>query len=97
MSGHKLKAENKFRKIYVDNVLVGQLDNHSGGTPYPTNVICHNGVIHAIPEVLVPGYEPTVADSQGVQGLALSSHLNQKVLKERGALPEDAKDTFGRG
>lgn len=36
LSGHKLKCENKFRKIYADQALIGQLDNHSGGTPYPT-------------------------------------------------------------
>ena len=92
LSGHKLKCENKFRKIYADQALIGQLDNHSGGTPYPTNVICENGVIHAINTVLVPGFKHTVADSQGVQGLALSSHLNQEVLKDRGALPDDASD-----
>ena len=93
MSGHKLKVKKKFRKIYVDQAIIGQLDNHSGGTPYPTNVICKNGVIHTINTVLEPGWKPADAESQGVQGLALQSHLNQKVLKDRGALPEDAKDT----
>lgn len=92
LSGHKLKCESKFRKIYADQALIGQLDNHSGGTPYPTNVICHNGIIHAINTVLVPGFKHTVADSQGVQGLALSSHLKQDVLKDRGALPDEATD-----
>lgn len=92
LSGHKIKCESKFRKVYADYALIGQLDNHSGGTPYPTNVICHNGVIHAINTVLVPGYKPTVADSQGVQGLALSSHLKQDVLKDRGALPDEATE-----
>jgi len=92
LSGHKLKAERKYRKIYVDNVLVGQLDNHSGGTHYPTNAICDNGVIHAINSVLTPGYEATVSDSQGVQGLSLQSHLKQDVLKDRGALPDEASD-----
>ena len=92
LSGHKVVAKSQFRKIYVDSALIGQLDNHTGGTPYPTNVICNNGVIHAINTVLTPGWERTVADSQGVQGLSLQSHLNQNVLKGRGALPEDAKE-----
>ena len=92
MSGHKLTVKNQFRKIYADEALIGQLDNHSGGTPYPTNVICNNGVIHTINTVLKPGWTRADIESQGVQGLALQSHLNQKVLKDRGALPEDAKD-----
>lgn len=92
LSGHKLTVKNQFRKLYVDEALIGQLDNHSGGTPYPTNVICNNGVIHTINTVLKPGWKRADIESQGVQGLALQSHLNQKVLKERGALPTDAKD-----
>ena len=92
MSGHKLTVKNQFRKIYCDEALIGQLDNHSGGTPYPTNVICNNGVIHTINTVLTPGWTRADIESQGVQGLALQSHLNQKVLKDRGALPDDAKD-----
>ena len=92
LSGHKLTCKNQFRKTYVDEALIGQLDNHSGGTPYPTNIICNNGVIHAINTILKPGWTRAEMDSQGVQGLALQSHLNQKVLKERGALPEDASD-----
>lgn len=90
LSGHKVTAKSEFRKIYVDEALIGQLDNHSGGTPYPTNVVCENGVIHCINTVLTPGWKRCAMDSQGVQGLALSSHLNQNVLKERGALPDDA-------
>ena len=92
LSGHKLTVKNQFRKLYVDEALIGQLDNHSGGTPYPTNVICNNGVIHTINTVLKPGWKRADAESQGVQGLALQSHLNQNVLKERGALPEDASE-----
>ena len=90
LSGHKLTAKSQFRKIYVDDALVGQLDNHSGGTPYPTNVVCDNGVIHTINTVLSPNFERCDAESQAVQGLSLQSHLNQNVLKDRGALPDDA-------
>lgn len=90
MSGHKLTCKKQFRKIYVDEAMVGQLDNHTGGTPYPTNIMCENGVIHGINTVLQPGWSRCDAESQGVQGLALSSHLNQDVLKDKGALPDDA-------
>jgi len=90
LSGHVLSARKEFRKIYIDDAMIGQLDNHSGGTPYPTNVVCENGVIHAINTVLKPGWTRCAMDSQGVQGLSLQSHLNQNVLKDRGALPEDA-------
>lgn len=92
LSGHVLSGRYEFRKTYVDEALVGQLDNHSGGTPYPTNVMCNNGVIHAINTVLTPGWTRSTMDSQGVQGLALQSHLNQKVLKERGSLPGQASE-----
>lgn len=92
LSGHTVTCRNEFRKIYVDEAMVGQLDNHTGGTPYPTNVVCENGVIHAVNTVLKPGWERCAMDSQGVQGLSLQSHLKQDVLKDRGALPEDASD-----
>jgi hypothetical protein len=87
MSGHTVTGKSQFRKMYVNQALVGQLDNHTGGTPYPTNVVCENGVIHAINTVLTPGWSRATADSQGVQGLSLQSHLNQDLLKERGSLP----------
>lgn len=92
LSGHKLTCKKQFRKIYVDEAMVGQLDNHTGGTPYPTNIMCENGVIHAINTVLTPGWTRCDIESQGVQGLSLQSHLNQNVLKDRGALPEDASE-----
>jgi len=92
LSGNKVTFRNEFRKTYVDNAQIGQLDNHTGGTPYPTNQFCENGVIHAINVIMTPDYSRSAADSQGVQGLSLQSHLKQDVLKERGALPDDAKD-----
>lgn len=92
LSGHTVTFKHEFRKTYVDNAQIGQLDNHTGGTPYPTNIICDNGVIHAINVVLEPGWGRCASDSQGVQGLSLQSHLKQDVLKERGALPDSAKD-----
>ncbi|KAL7538484.1 hypothetical protein ACHAXR_008662 [Thalassiosira sp. AJA248-18] len=92
LAGTTVTFRNEFRKTYVDNAQIGQLDNHTGGTPYPTNIMCENGVIHAINVILTPDYSRSAADSQGVQGLSLQSHLKQDVLKERGALPEDATD-----
>jgi len=94
LSGHKVTGKNQFRKIYVDEAMIGQLDTHTGGTPFPTNVQCDNGVIHAINTVLTPGWSRCAMDSQGVQGLSLQSHLNQDVLKDRGALPDDASSQY---
>lgn len=92
LSGHEVSCRYEFRKTYVDEALIGQLDNHSGGTHYPTNIMCNNGVIHAINTILTPGWSRSSHDSQGVQGLALQSHLNQKVLKDRGSLPDEATE-----
>jgi len=94
LSGHKVTGKNQFRKIYVDEAMIGQLDTHTGGTPFPTNVQCDNGVIHAINTVLTPGWSRCAMDSQGVQGLSLQSHLNQDVLKDRGALPDNASSQY---
>lgn len=93
LSGAVLTGKVEFRKNYVNAALIGQLDNHTGGTPYPTNVMCENGVIHAINEILTPGWSRCASDSQGVQGLSLQSHLNQDILKDRGALPDSAGST----
>jgi len=92
MNGSTVTFRNEFRKTYVDNAQIGQFDNHTGGTPYPTNIMCENGVIHSINVVLIPGFSRAASDSQGVQGLSLQSHLKQDVLKDRGALPDDATD-----
>ena len=92
MNGSTVTFRREFRKTYIDNAQIGQFDNHSGGTPYPTNSMCENGVIHAINVVLIPSWTRSAADSQGVQGLSLQSHLKQDVLKDRGALPDDATD-----
>ncbi|KAL3922288.1 MAG: hypothetical protein SGILL_002283 [Bacillariaceae sp.] len=91
LSGHTVVCKKQFRKTYVDEAIIGQLDTHTGGTPFPTNAVCENGVIHAINTVLKPGWSAATADSQGVQGLSLQSHLNQEVLKDRGSLPDSAK------
>lgn len=90
LSGHSVTCRREFRKTYLDDSMIGQLDNHTGGTKYPTDVICENGIIHTINVVLTPDWSPAAKDSQGVQGLSLQSHLNQDVLKDRGALPDSA-------
>jgi len=92
LAGTTVTFRKEFRKTYVDNAMIGQLDNHSGGTPYPTNIMCENGVVHAINVIMIPNYSRSDPDSQGVQGLSLQSHLKQDVLKGRGALPDSATD-----
>jgi hypothetical protein len=67
LNGDILHTRHEFRKIYVDEALIGQLDNHTGGSKYPTNVQCDNGIIHAINIVLIPGYQaPKMVPCRGV-------------------------------
>jgi hypothetical protein len=58
LNGASILGRVEFRKILADDAFIGQKDNHTYGTKYPTDVICDNGVIHAIKHVLTPGYQP---------------------------------------
>jgi len=62
LNGEFLTCRHEFRKNFVDDALIGQADNHTNGTPYPTDVRCENGIIHAINMVLTPGYTPAGAE-----------------------------------
>jgi hypothetical protein len=42
--------------LLVDDAIVGQEDNFGGGSKYPVDIVCDNGIIHAISTVLAPGY-----------------------------------------
>jgi len=64
LSGDFVTCRHEFRKTYVDDALIGQQDNHTGGTRYPTDIICENGIIHATKQVLVPGYKAPGAEEQ---------------------------------
>jgi uncharacterized surface protein with fasciclin (FAS1) repeats len=54
LNGKPITVSRKFRKTFVDDAIVGQSDNFGGGSSYPTDVMCDNGVIHAISLVLDP-------------------------------------------
>lgn len=54
LHGKSLKYERKFRKTFVDDAIVGQADNFGGGSAFPVDVACDNGIIHAISVVLEP-------------------------------------------
>ena len=54
LHGKSLKYERKFRKTFVDDAIVGQADNFGGGSAFPVDVPCDNGIIHAISVVLEP-------------------------------------------
>jgi hypothetical protein len=56
LNGNFLTCRHEFRRIFVDDALIAQADNHTGGSMYPTDIRCDNGIIHAINTVLVPGY-----------------------------------------
>lgn len=57
LNGQCVTGRLEFRKVMVDDAFIGQENNHTYGTKYPTDVMCENGVIHAIRHVLVPGYQ----------------------------------------
>jgi hypothetical protein len=56
LNGESLTYTRKYRKDFLDDAIIGMI-GEIGQTPYPKNVDCDNGVIHAIDRVLVPGYE----------------------------------------
>jgi hypothetical protein len=56
LNGKSLLYGRRFRKTFVDDAIIGQADNFGGGSSYPTDVVCDNGVIHAISTVLDPVY-----------------------------------------
>lgn len=62
LHGDTISCRHEFRKTYADDALIGQADNHTGGSKYPTDVRCENGIIHAINCVLVPGYKKAGAE-----------------------------------
>jgi uncharacterized surface protein with fasciclin (FAS1) repeats len=62
LHGDTISCRHEFRKNYADDALIGQADNHTGGSKYPTDVRCENGIIHAIHTVLVPGYKAAGAE-----------------------------------
>eukprot|EP00527_Entomoneis_sp_CCMP2396_P001993 CAMPEP_0198140736 /NCGR_PEP_ID=MMETSP1443-20131203/3855_1 /TAXON_ID=186043 /ORGANISM="Entomoneis sp., Strain CCMP2396" /LENGTH=209 /DNA_ID=CAMNT_0043803255 /DNA_START=28 /DNA_END=657 /DNA_ORIENTATION=- len=62
LNGNSITCRHEFRRIFVDDALIGQADNHTGGSKYPTDVRCENGIIHAINTVLVPGYAAAGAE-----------------------------------
>jgi hypothetical protein len=62
LHGDTISCRHEFRKTYADDALIGRLDNHTGGSKYPVDVRCENGIIHAINCVLVPGYKAAGAE-----------------------------------
>mmetsp|Transcript_2104 Transcript_2104/g.3729 ORF Transcript_2104/g.3729 Transcript_2104/m.3729 type:complete len:202 (+) Transcript_2104:36-641(+) len=58
LNGESLTYTRKYRKDFLDDAIIGMI-GEIGQTPYPKNVVCENGIIHAIDRVLVPGYDGT--------------------------------------
>lgn len=54
LQGKSLTYSRKFRKTFVDDAIVGQEDNFGGGSKFPKDIVCDNGVIHAISTILEP-------------------------------------------
>jgi hypothetical protein len=57
LNGKTISARLEFRKVMADDAFIGQENNHTYGTKYPTDVMCENGIIHSIKHVLMPGYK----------------------------------------
>ena len=53
--GHSITYTRKYRKDFLDDAIIGMI-GEIGQTPYPRNIECDNGMIHAIDRVLIPGY-----------------------------------------
>jgi hypothetical protein len=66
LSGKSLTYTRKYRKDFLDDAIIGMI-GEIGQTPYPKNVECDNGVIHAIDRVLVPGYEGVAEHKPRIQ------------------------------
>jgi uncharacterized surface protein with fasciclin (FAS1) repeats len=62
LQGNSLTYSRKFRKTFVDDAIVGQEDNFGGGSKFPKDIVCDNGIIHAISMVLVPGFSKVGAE-----------------------------------
>lgn len=55
LNGESLTYTRKYRKNFLDDAIIG-MKGEIGQTPYPQDVVCENGIIHAIDRVLLPGY-----------------------------------------
>ena len=56
LQGESLTYSRKYRKDFLDDAIIGMI-GEIGQTPFPKDVECDNGLIHAIDRVLVPGYK----------------------------------------
>lgn len=54
LNGKELTYGRRFRKNFIDDAIIGQADNFGGGSAYPTDITCDNGIVHAISVVLEP-------------------------------------------
>jgi hypothetical protein len=55
LNGESLTYSRKYRKNFLDDAIIGMI-GEIGQTPYPKDIVCDNGIIHAIDTVLLPGY-----------------------------------------
>eukprot|EP00518_Triparma_eleuthera_P002188 CAMPEP_0182452754 /NCGR_PEP_ID=MMETSP1319-20130603/100_1 /TAXON_ID=172717 /ORGANISM="Bolidomonas pacifica, Strain RCC208" /LENGTH=200 /DNA_ID=CAMNT_0024650617 /DNA_START=30 /DNA_END=632 /DNA_ORIENTATION=+ len=69
LTGKALIYERKFRKTFMDEAIIGQVDNFGGGSAYPVDVAADNGVIHTISVTLDPAYTKQNAEA-GLGGVA---------------------------
>jgi uncharacterized surface protein with fasciclin (FAS1) repeats len=63
VQGETITYCRKFRKTFVDDAIIGQADNFGGGSAFPTDVECDNGIIHTVAIMLAPGYVSAGAEA----------------------------------
>ncbi|GMH87150.1 hypothetical protein TL16_g10767 [Triparma laevis f. inornata] len=63
LNGKKVTYERKYRKTFLDDTIIGQVDNFGGGSAYPIDVACDNGVIHCVSTLMDPTFEKLNAEA----------------------------------
>lgn len=63
VNGKSVTYERKFRKTFLDDTIIGQADNFGGGSAYPCDIACDNGVVHMVSTIMDPSFEKLNAEA----------------------------------
>eukprot|EP00751_Fragilariopsis_kerguelensis_P041810 CAMPEP_0171011992 /NCGR_PEP_ID=MMETSP0736-20130129/23260_1 /TAXON_ID=186038 /ORGANISM="Fragilariopsis kerguelensis, Strain L26-C5" /LENGTH=182 /DNA_ID=CAMNT_0011444929 /DNA_START=270 /DNA_END=821 /DNA_ORIENTATION=- len=74
LEGECLTYTRKYRKNFLDDSIIGMI-GEIGQTPYPCDIECDNGIIHAIDRVLLPGYTGVAKHTTKKYHLYRSEHM----------------------
>merc|ERR1711935_97381 len=66
LSGATLTYKRFARQTFLDDAVVGAVPQGAAtGSSYPVDIQCDNGVVHAIDQVLIPGYSKNYVETIG--------------------------------